>query len=195
MTSEETGPNVPDLTFRHYDARQARDARDTVALIHRDAYADAIASGDPFASHDAFMRRFDAHTTRLSLDLVISYVGDEPVGQAWGWPEGTADANQQTDAPDDGGRESADEGGSRTFGFAEIMVRAAWTGRGIAHALHDELLGARPEQRAELYVRPSNTRAYQAYLRWGWRKVGEIRPDLPDAPLFDVLILLLPIGR
>jgi len=73
------------------------------------------------------------------------------------------------------------------------MVRQARKGQGIAHALHDELLSARTEQRAELFVEPGNTVAYRAYIHWGWRKVAEIRPSLPDAPLFDVLVLPLPL--
>jgi GNAT superfamily N-acetyltransferase len=169
---------VPDLKFRRFDAQTARAVRDIVALLHRDAYAEAIASGDPFESHEAFMQRFDAHTAHPALDLVIAYIKDEPVGQIWGWPEQPSGTGAET-----------------TFSLAEIMVRKAWTGQGIAHALHDELLGTRTEQQAELYVQPGNARAYGAYLKWGWRKVGETRPNLPDAPVFDVLVLPLPLGR
>lgn len=186
---------MPDLTFRHYDGRGALAVRSTVALIHRDAYAETIESGDPFASHEAFMRRFDAHTTRPSFDLVLAYSGAEPVGQAWGWPENASSTELLASA--DGGTEpqSLDGEDTRVFSLAELMVRRAWTGRGIAHALHDELLAARTEPRAELYVRPRNVTAYRAYRKWGWRKVGETRPELPDAPLFDVLILALPSTR
>lgn len=75
------------------------------------------------------------------------------------------------------------------------MVRASFTGRGIARALHDQLLRERSEARATLLVRPGNTTAYRAYLRWGWTKATELRPPWPDAPLFDVLILPLPAVR
>ena len=74
------------------------------------------------------------------------------------------------------------------------MVRQPFTGRHIAHALHDELLAPRKEQRATLLVEQGNTTAYRAYLKWGWRKVAELRPNWPDSPLFDVLILPLPIS-
>lgn len=49
------------------------------------------------------------------------------------------------------------------------MVRQAWTGRGIAHALHNEILSGRQEQRATLLVEPDNPTAYRAYINWGWR--------------------------
>jgi len=70
------------------------------------------------------------------------------------------------------------------------VIGMRWPG----DALHNELLATRTERCAELYVRPDNTTAYRAYLKWGWRRVGETRPDMPDAPLFDVLILPLHIA-
>ena len=86
-----------------------------------------------------------------------------------------------------------DEDGTRTFALSEIMVREDLTGQGLAHRLHDELLGRRPERRATLLVEPDNTAAYRAYTRWGRSKVAELRPGWPDAPLWDVLIRPLPL--
>lgn len=187
---------MPDLRFRRYDRQGARALRDTIAFIHRDAYAAAVASGDPFESHEAFMQRFDNHIAHPSLDLVIAYVGDEPVGQIWGFPIDTPTITASAeDAIGEARSGPARKDGKHTFALCEIMVRKAWTGQGIAHALHDELFAARPERRAELFVRPENTNAYRAYLKWGWRKVGETRPDLPDAPVFDVLMLELPLAH
>jgi predicted GNAT family acetyltransferase len=69
------------------------------------------------------------------------------------------------------------------------MVRQGWTGKGYAHTLHDELLRGRPERRGTLLVEPENSNAYRAYRSWGWRRVGQLRPGWPDAPLFDAMIL------
>ncbi|MEV6767339.1 GNAT family N-acetyltransferase [Nocardia sp. NPDC051030] len=68
------------------------------------------------------------------------------------------------------------------------MVSKEFTGRGVARALHDEILNSRPEQRATLLVEPDNTRAYRAYKNWGWSKVGTLQPSWPDAPVLHVLI-------
>ena len=73
------------------------------------------------------------------------------------------------------------------------MVRSRFAGRGVAHALHDELLSSRQEKRATLLVEPENTVAYRAYTSWGWQHVAQLRPEWPDAPLFDVLMLVLPV--
>lgn len=173
---------MADIQFLRLDAAGAWARRDAIAAIHRDAYADRIESGDSFESPEAFMKRFDSHARHPSFDLLIAQVDSEPVGQVWGFPD------KPTIASWPGG--GVDEG-EPIFALCEIMVRQEWTGQGIAHSLHDELLAGRPERFAELYVRPDNTRARCAYFRWGWVKTGQTRPDLSDAPVFDVLVLPL----
>jgi GNAT superfamily N-acetyltransferase len=187
-------PDMPDLRFRRHDAQGALALRDTVALIYREAYYERISSGDPFYTETAFMRLFESHTRHPSLDFVIAYIGGEPVGQIWGFPvDQPTIAAAPGDLARDGDPRTGDGDSVQAFALCEIMVRKPWTGQGIAHALHDELLAARTEPYAELYVRPANATAYRAYLRWGWHKAGQTRPNLPDAPIFDVLHLPLPL--
>jgi predicted GNAT family acetyltransferase len=80
------------------------------------------------------------------------------------------------------------EDGTRTFALCELMTHPDWQGKGVAHAVHDELLSRRPERRATLLVRQDNETARQAYFRWGWRQIGKLRP-YPDAPHYDALML------
>jgi hypothetical protein len=183
-----------DTKFRHYHGEGAQALRETVALVHRESYFSEIASGKPFNQPEPYMQRFDAYAARPGYRHVICYIDHESVGQAWGWPieRPTDPASWQIAGF---GLEPVDEAARRTFVLSEIMVRQAWIGRGIAHALHDELLLPCTEKLAELFVSPANTRAYRAYLKWGWLKVTQVRPDLPDAPVFDVLVLPLPISK
>jgi GNAT superfamily N-acetyltransferase len=182
----------PPLTFQRYGAEEARAARDTVETIYRGAYTEAIEHEDRFNTPDVFMRRFDTYTRNRAFDLVIAYADGKPAGQTWGWPLAPGSRWWSgLDAEPEPGFTSED--GNRTFALSEIMVRQEWTGRGVAHALHDELLGARHEKRATLLVEAENKTAYRAYTAWGWRKVARLRPGWPDAPLFDVLILPLPL--
>lgn len=185
---------MPELSFRRYDAAGARGIRDTVEGIYTGSYTDAIASGDPFDTVEAFMGRFDSYTRGSGLDVVIGYLGDVLAGQAWGWPlPPGSDAWREVFPPLPA--DFTAETGHRTFVLSEIMVCRAYQGRHLARALHDELLSARTEQRARLLVEPGNITAYRAYLKWGWRKIGQRRPGWPDAPLFDLLMLELPIER
>jgi len=184
------------VTFQRYDAARAREIRATVEGVYKDSYIEAIASGHPFDSVETFMRRFDAYTAGDGFDMVVAYRDNDAVGQTWGWPlTGQGGARWWAGLLTDPEPGFTREDGKRTFALSEIMVRQAHTGQRIAHALHDELLSKRAEQRATLLVEPENTTAYRAYLHWGWQKLTQLRPGWPDAPIFDVLILPLPITR
>lgn len=187
------------IEFDRYDAAGARARRDVVRHIYEHAYTDAIAAGDPFDQVHTFMGRFDAYTDpgrAPGFDLVIATDEGEPVGQTWGWPLHPGAAGWDGLVLDEGDvDEFTREDGTRTFALSELMVVQSHIGRGIARALHDELLGDRPEQRASLLVIPDNARAYDRYLRWGWQRVGILRPSWPDAPTYDVLDLALPLRR
>ncbi|MFF0637272.1 GNAT family N-acetyltransferase [Nocardia sp. NPDC004151] len=181
------------VDFEHLTAAEARTHRTEVEDIYRGAYVDAIRAGAPFTDPVAFMQRFDAYTAPNrpgEFEQIIVSISGRPVGQVWGWSLSKETAwwnGLQLDEPqvhDD----FTVEDGTRTFALSELMVKKDMTGRGLARTLHNSLLRSRPEQRATLLVRPDNTRAYQTYLRWGWYRVGRLRPGWPDAPQFDVLI-------
>lgn len=192
MSGPQINPSTAgdEITFSRYHATEARQRRKTVEAVYVRSYVDAIASGDPFDSVEAFMHRFDSYTSQAGFDLVVAYRGAEAIGQTWGWP---LTENSQWWAglltePEPG---FTCENGRRTFGLSEIMMSQEWTGKGVAHALHDRLLSGRPESRAVLLVEADNARAYRAYLHWGWSKVAQLRPGWDDAPTFDVLTLTL----
>ncbi|MFB8004905.1 GNAT family N-acetyltransferase [Nocardia sp. NPDC056000] len=182
------------LDFQHLTAAEARQIRDTVRDVFQRSYVEAIASGDPFEAPDEFMGRFDAYTDPArsgDFEYVLARVDGKPAGQTWGWPLLPNTAWWPAlvlDDPKVDRNGFIEETGNRTFALSEIMVCTEFTGRGLARAMQDELLGGRPEQRATLLVDPANDRAYARYLRWGWGKVGTLRPHWPDAPNFDVLI-------
>lgn len=179
-----------DITFRRYTATEARQRRNTIETVYISSYVDAIASGDPFDSVEAFMHRFDSYTSQSTFDLVVAYRGAEAIGQIWGWPL-TERSRWWEGLLSEPEPDFTSEDGHRTFGLSEIMVSQEWAGKGIAHALHDHLLSERPESRAVLLVEPDNTRAYRAYLQWGWSKVAQLRPGWDNAPTFDVFVLSL----
>jgi ABC-type multidrug transport system ATPase subunit len=86
---------------------------------------------------------------------------------------------------------SAVHPGRRTFALTEIMVRANCRRQGYARKLHDLLLSNRRESRATLLVLPDNVPARTAYIKWGWRKLGGLKP-FDDAPTYDAMLIDLP---
>lgn len=181
---------TPGITFTRHDPADAEKILDSVIVpVYVASHQDVI--DRPFYSAERFAERFGGYAKAPGFEIVIAYVGGEPVGQAFGYalPVGARWWNGLTTPVPDG---FTTETGSRTFALNELMVVPQWQGRGVAHALHDALLGGRAEQRATLLVREDNTSAQRAYARWGWRKVAKLQP-FEDSPHFDAMILDLPV--
>jgi GNAT superfamily N-acetyltransferase len=179
------------ITFTRHDGEAATALLDDVLVkIYVDTHADV--SDKTFYSEERAAERIRGYLRSPGFEIVIAYADGQPIGQAFGyalpktsrwWTGLTGD-----ELPDG----FTTETGSRTFAFNELMVLPDWQGRHIAHALHDELLRGRAEERATILVREDNAPARTAYFRWGWRKIGKLQP-FPDSPHFDALILPLPI--
>jgi GNAT superfamily N-acetyltransferase len=82
----------------------------------------------------------------------------------------------------------------RTFALADLLVRASWRRQGIGAALHGLILTGRPEERATLTVLPAATAAQHAFRVWGWRKAARTRDPRPGSPVYDVLLITLPVS-
>lgn len=178
------------LEFSHHDASTTEGILATViGPVYEASHADVIA--DPFYSAERFIERVRGYLKAPGFALVAAYSDGTAIGLAFGYtlPPNARWWEGLTTAVPDG---FTAETGNRTFALNELMVTPEWQGRGVAHALHDELLGSRKVERATLLVRENNTAAQTAYARWGWQKVGKLRP-YPDSPHFDVLILPLPV--
>lgn len=179
----------PDLTFsRHDPAAAAGILHSVIVPVYVASHQEVI--GQPFYSAERFAERFPGYAKAPGFEIVVAHLGGEPVGQAFGYalPPATRWWDGLTTPVPDG---FTKETGSRTFALNELMVVPEWQGKGVAHALHDALLGGRVEERATLLVREDNSSAQRAYVRWGWRKIGKSRP-FPDSPHFDAMILDLP---
>lgn len=176
------------VTFTHYDAASAAGVIDPVVVpVYEASHTDVIS--DPFYSPARFAERVRGYTRSPGFEFVTAIAGGEPVGLALGYalPATSRWWSGLTTIVDP---ELTAETGHRTFALNELMVIPAWQARGVAHGLHDELLGHRPEDRATLLVREDNAAAQAAYAKWGWIKIGKLRP-FPDAPNYDALILPL----
>jgi ribosomal protein S18 acetylase RimI-like enzyme len=178
------------VSFTHHDEASAEQILgQVIAPVYEASHADVIAN--PFYSSDRFVERVRGYLKAPGFEIVIAYIRDVPVGQAFGYalpPAARWWDGLTTPVP----QGFATETGDRTFALNELMVVPEWQRKGVAHALHDELLRGRGEERATLLVRENNVSAQAAYARWGWQKIGKLRP-YPDAPDFDAMVLQLPL--
>ena len=111
-----------------------------------------------------------------------AYGAPLPAGAAW-W------GGLLTEVP----AEDIEETGDRTYALSELMVRRPWRKTGTAKALHDALLAERAEKRATLLVDQGHPKVRALYQAWGWRTLGDLRPRIPDAPLFHAMLIDLPL--
>lgn len=177
--------NHDELVLEVTDAVGLYRLRDDLMDVYRDAYADKV--GHPFFTEERMWDRLEAYASRDGFTLVLGYWDRELVGYALGntFMAGSRWGQGMITEVDPG---LLVEDGKRTFGFNYIMVRHAYRRRGIAKALHNALIATRHEERACLLVLPENVAAREAYLAWGWYKIGDLRP-FDDAPVYDAMLL------
>lgn len=176
---------MTELVFEHLGPEGVRAGEQMISRVYTTTHADVI--DDPFYSPERFTERVHAYSRSPGFELVIGYIDGNPVGLALGfalpvnsrWWRGLTTPIEP---------EFIAEDGTRTFALNEILTDPDWQGQGVAHQVHDELLNNRTERRATLLVREDNEKARAAYFKWGWRKIGKIRP-FADSPHYDALIL------
>jgi GNAT superfamily N-acetyltransferase len=123
-----------------------------------------------------------------TFGVVVAYVDEQLVGFAYGFAV-AADTKRWSRLSAPVSPELVMEWPGRTFLLFDFAVRALLRGRGVGRALHDRLLGSRPEERATLTVQPVAVDTKAVYEHWGWRKIGEMDGGLTAAaPVFDVYL-------
>ncbi len=183
---------APEITFQLLDGAQAAAHEAELQALHAEVYA-----GPPYRRDDdaaLFADRFRVQRRQPGFVLAEARHGGYLVGYAAGMPLRPSTSwwrHLTTPLPD----EVTAEHPGRTFALTELLVRASWRRQGIGQALHDLILGRRPEERATLTVLPAAGPAQNAFQNWGWRKVARTRDPAPGSPVSDILITVLPASR
>ncbi|WP_327037967.1 GNAT family N-acetyltransferase [Micromonospora maris] len=175
---------IDNLVLKTINATESEEHTEALVALYLEIYADA---GD-FYGEDRYRRQLALHRQRPGWQMVTATVDGELVGYIYGFPL-ASDTTWWHGIEEPYPAGFTEEDGRRTFALSELLVRPAWQRQGIAQALHDELVGARPESRMTLLARPDNAPAQAAYRSWGWQRVTRLRPAWDNAPLFDVLTL------
>ncbi|MFE5160017.1 GNAT family N-acetyltransferase [Streptomyces sp. NPDC056697] len=182
---------INDVSLTHHNGQQA------AALLEElcDAYADAYGAEPGGEKTVAFRRRAEKQLARPGFALVTARDETWLVGFVFGYTLPARDTHWWGGMQPEPSAEFLEETGSRTWVLSEIEVRRAWQGKGIGRALHDEVLGARGEERATLATGP-DAPAQPVYESWGWRRVGRIPGDEGDYySAYDLFVLELPASR
>ena len=157
----------------------------------RQVCAEAFAAPPYFKTAEdiaATFKRFPAQTKRPGFALAVAYdEGKLLTALAYGYPLG-ANTGWWNDTLEPVPAELTAEDGHRSFAIFELAVRQDWQRRGVGRAVHDRLIGDRPEQRVILNCRQDADAAQAFYRSLGYRRVTSVIP-WPDAPVYDVLVL------
>jgi ribosomal protein S18 acetylase RimI-like enzyme len=176
------GIRVEDYELRRHGATDVELIYETLADAYEAAYAERLDGG--FRSRRSFLERLDAHRQRDGFELVGGLQAGTLIGFMYGFtlhPHTEWWSGFEGELP---AEIAALTRAGNVFAVAEMVTRPAWQRRGVAHNLHDALVGGRIEAVATLLVDPTNEPALSAYRAWDWELIGFIQP-YPDAPRFE----------
>lgn len=177
-----------DVQFQRYDGRSAKTIVDELVDVYAEVYDVPPYIGDPFFSvqsysdrlHAAFgMDGFETVTARLD-DAIIGYVHGVTLPADRAWWVALGDARPQEL------QELAEAG--QIFWLRELMVRPAHTNRGLGRQIHDTVIAGRAQKFTTLTCIVDNQPAHDAYLRWGYTLMGQIK-HAPESPVYDAMYL------
>lgn len=177
-----------EIRYARYDGPDATARLDAFLPAYEEVYAEPPYLEGPQDVAE-FTEHYQGHTQRSGMRLVLARDADEVVGFAYGYYL-AADTRwwrnlQDVTLPDACTRED----GHRSFVIIELAVRRPWRRRGVAAGLHARLLDGVEAERVTLTVRPEPEAepARNAYLAWGYRKIGTSHP-WAGAPLYECML-------
>ncbi len=158
-------------TVELWDADQAQEYADEVFAVY-----DAV-FGDRPDQDDWREVLYDRHCSREAFRLAAARDADRLVGFAWGYlgrpGQFWSDWVLRELPPD---VSAAWVGGH--FELVELAVLPDHRRHGFGRRLHDVLLDGVPSDRALLGTDNADSPAVRLYASHGWRKLGELSPDV-----------------
>ncbi len=170
-------------TIELLDGEQAGQYADEVFAVYDEVF------GDRPDRQEWRVDLFDRHRAREGFRLATAWEGDELSGFAWGY------IGQPGQFWTDQVKDTLPAEVTRTwlgghFEFVELAVTPEHRRHGLGRRLHDVLLDGIPARRALLSTDNADTPAVRLYSSHGWRKLGELTPEvqvmgleLPPVPL------------
>jgi len=173
-----------ELTIECHNSQGMRRLKNELLAVYEEVYVERL--NNPFFTPERFWGRLEGYASRDGFRLVTARLGSELIGFTLGetLPEGSG---WWRGFKGDINPELLNETGKRTFAINELMVRPAWRRRRYAKRLSAALLEGRTEERATLLVRAENTPAYTAYLSWGFKVLGQVKP-FEDSPTYEAMV-------
>ncbi|CAM5312591.1 GNAT family N-acetyltransferase [Streptomyces abikoensis] len=176
------------VQFQRHDGTSAKEVVDELINVYAEVYNIPPYAGDPFFSVDSFSDRLHAAFSMTGFETVTARLDNAIIGYVHGVTL-TADKpwwNSLGDQRPEALRQAAEE--HRIFWLRELMVLPQHTNRGLGRQLHDTMIAGRAETTTTLTCIIDNQPAHDAYLRWGYTLMGQIK-HAPESPVYDAMYL------
>ncbi|MFH8407613.1 GNAT family N-acetyltransferase [Streptomyces sp. NPDC018019] len=177
-----------DVDYQRYDGTSVKAITDELIEVYARVYDTPPYIGDPFFSAASFRERLEAAFDSEGFETVtarqdgriVGYVHGAtlPADKPW-WTSLGARRPAQLRALADAGQ---------VFWLRELMVLPEVQNRGLGRKLHDTVIAGRAESTTTLTCIIDNQPAHDAYLRWGYTVMGQIK-HAPESPLYDAMYL------
>ncbi len=177
-----------DPEFQRHNAQSAKAITSELVDVYAKVYDVPPYIGDPFFSADSFRERLEAAYDTEGFETVTAHQDGRIVGYVHGAtlphdkPWWTSLGNRR---PADL-VELADDGG--VFWLRELMVLPELQNMGLGRLIHDTVIAGRSETVTALTCIVDNQPAHDAYLRWGYTIMGQIK-HAPESPVYDAMYL------
>ncbi|MCM2393631.1 GNAT family N-acetyltransferase [Streptomyces albipurpureus] len=174
--------------FQRYDGTAAKEITDELIDVYATVYDTPAYTDNPFFSVGSFRDRLEAAFPTEGFETVTARLNGRIVGYVHG-------ATLPADKPwwtSLGSRrppslsQLANEG--NVFWLRELMVLPQAQRQGLGRKIHDSIIATRPETITTLTCIVDNQPAHDAYLRWGYTIMGQIK-HASESPLYNAMFL------
>ncbi|MCP2342972.1 GNAT family N-acetyltransferase [Actinomadura rupiterrae] len=186
---------MADDTLQLYTGGQAREVFEDVLAAYVEVYSVPPYAGDPFFSPETARARIDLAMDAPEFQVITAHNRHDVIGFVYGatLPVDAPWWSQVSGQSDTLLRQDVEAG--RVAWLRELLVRDAWRGTGVGRRLHDEWVAQRSldfgQQWSALTCIPDNEPAHDAYLRWGYEIIGQIK-HASESPIYDAMTRPIP---
>jgi GNAT superfamily N-acetyltransferase len=177
-----------DPEFQRHDAKSAKEIASELIDVYAKVYDVPPYIGDPFFSVDSFRARLEAAFDSEGFETVTAQLDGRLVGfvhgatlpsdKPWWISLGDQRPAELIDLAEAGG----------IFWLRELMVLPELQNQGLGRQIHDTVIAGRTESVTTLTCIVDNQPAHDAYLRWGYTIMGQIK-HAPESPVYDAMYL------
>ncbi|MEV3898074.1 GNAT family N-acetyltransferase [Streptomyces anulatus] len=177
-----------DVEYQRYDRASVKAVTDEMVEVYARVYDKPPYTGDPFFSVASFRERLEAAFGSDGFETVTARRDGQIVGYVHG-------ATLPADKPwwiSLGARRPAQlrtlADVRQVFWLRELMVLPEYQNQGLGRKIHDTVISGRAESATTLTCIIDNQPAHDAYLRWGYTVMGEIK-HAPESPIYNAMYL------